>query len=581
MPEKDIEGIRRVIETDSDSESVPDHLRQRAYGLQPDGDLVGDKTGGQIFADVVNLDVDEEYVSDWYDTDGFSAIEIFVNSDVESASNGVKIDYTSDANVANPTVEATDTRAYTNDDIDKGYSNYNFATVLDGFRFRYENNGQTTSNTLIVGTLRTEKALDSANYVDTNNIGDTFLRIGTSEAQAGIDIGSPTSLFDDLQTIERRSIIDLSSSFGTSVLRDETFVEGSGSITEDPDPNTGEIELSTGTTPNSEMELRSAEYGRYTPGYSAQQGVGIRIPDVPTEGEILWGYFDDDNGFYWGYDGDQGELFVGREYDGVATRTYFSDFNGQDFEQVYGRPYDPANGYIYQIDFSWYGYGIINFSIVGQTQNGTSSEVPRQTTKTLHSLVVDNTTSLADPNQPISVEIENGDVGDDNRVRIGGRQFSVFGQRPSEKRTSSDTKEDVSIPSGSWGHVMTWQRRGDSGDVNAKLNVRGIDFGTDVSTRLALVINPNVTGTTFTNPDLTNPNEILTERSFDGTFNGLDGGSKVWEGSVQIGGQGNAQGVFNPDVDVLFGQNNQISLLARGVGGSGSGLCTMRIAEDW
>ena len=38
---------------------------------------------------------------------------------------------------------------------------------------------------------------------------------------------------------------------------------------------------------------------------------------------------------------------------------------------------------------------------------------------------------------------------------------------------------------------------------------------------------------------------------------------------------------FSPEVDVLFGQNKTVSLIAKGVGGTGSGICTMRIGEDW
>jgi len=586
----EVEGLLTTINTtldtprqeDGHGSSPTNPSTVRKYGEQPDGDLIGEGATGEAFSINKSFDAGEEFVSDWFDTDTFTAIAVFVNADEPSAINGVKAEYTDDAQAATPRIVATEERTYTSQSVRDGFDIFHFPTELDGVRIRYQNNSDAAGNVDLIGTLQTGVSLDSAEYVNDNVVGDTYVRVGTSESQKGLDIGSPTSLFDDMQTVERRSLIDLASVFGTSGLRDEVFTTGSGSLSQDPDPDTGEIELSTGTTADSSITVQSEDYGRYTPGFSAQAGVGLRVPNPPTEGEIRWGYFDGDNGFYWGYDGDQQELFVARIANGTEqSRVYESNFNGFNFENKYDQELLVENGYIYQIDFSWYGYGIINFSIVAQSDDTASDRTPAQDSTILHSITVNDDTSIADPNQPLRVIAENGATGEDVRARIGGRQYSVLGDLSQEGRITADTKTGVTIPNGSWNHVMSWRRRNDASDGNARMQVDGFDFGGDATLKLALVKNADITGTTFVNPTITNSDETLIERSFDGTFNGINGGSKVWESSLTVPGTGNAQESFSPDLGVSFGQATVVSLLVQGLGESGTGTSTMRIREDW
>ena len=389
----------------------------------------------------------------------------------------------------------------------------------------------------------------------------------------------PTSLFGDATTIERRTDIAISSSFGTSSVRDEILTSGSGEVTKDP-ASTGEIELSTGTTANSEIDLRTASYGRYVPGFSAQAGIGVRFESLPTEGEVTWGYFDEDNGFYWGYDGDAEELFVALLSNGSETRIYQGKFNGDDFEKTFGHPVDLTRGHIFQIDFTWYGYGIVNFQIVSQTESKGDNWNPEQETMTMHSIAVQSTTSIADPNQPIRIAAKNGSSGEDVRVRLGGRQFSVFGGESDKKRVTSETSEDVSITNGVWTHVMSWQRRDDVGDKNATLTISGVDFGTDVGIRLAFLKGASISATNFRTPSLTDSSETLVDVSTDGSYDGIGGGTKLWEGSIKVE-QGETNKGINSIQQIPFGQMETISLIVKGLSGNGSGLATVRINEDW
>ena len=564
-----------------DDNVLDDAFKTRGYGIQPDGDLVGDMATGQLFATNVDLDVNETWTSDWYDTDGFSSWELFVGSDEPSAPEGVEIQFTNDVQEATPEVKSTDVREFGAQAADDGYDIYKGETNLDGLRFRYTNDGNVAINVDFIGTAKTTPSFDGANFVKTNPLGERFVQIGTDPNAPGIKLGDPQSLFGDVVTIRRRTVIDLASSFGTSTLRDETFSSGSGNIAQDPDPTTGEIVLETGTTPDSSIALASAEYGRYVPGYSAQQGIGIRIPDPPTEGEITWGYYNGVDGFYWGYDGDQGELFVARTKNGTEVeRTYRSSWNRGTIDTILDRDWDIQDGSIFQIDFSWYGYGIILFTIVSQTANDLRDTSPRQESVAVHAIKVDDDTSVTDPNQPIRVDAENAGTGENVQVRVGGRQFSVFGEEPSEQRDTAASVFSQTVGNGTWTHLMSWRR--DPADVaNARLNVDDIDFGIDQTANLALVVNADITGFTWTTPELVDPDETLLQYSTAGTFNGIGNGTKGWAGSIRVGGQGNAQAEVSPDIDLQFGQNTVVSLIAQCDGGTGDATYTMRMLEDW
>jgi len=553
----------------------------RTHGEQPDGDLIGEKATGELFSTTVDLGVGETFTSDWYDTDGWSSVEVFVGSDEISAADGVEIQFTNDVQATTPEVKASYVRDYGSEAAEEGFYIFKSETNLDGFRFVYTNNSTAVTGVDFIGTAKIDTSFDGANFVDNNPLGENFVRVGTDANAPGLKIGDPRSLFGDLTTIRRRTVIDLTSSFGTSILRDETSSTGSGTISQDPDPDTGEIVLSTGTTPDSRIELTSAEYGRYVPGYSAEQGVGIRIPNLPTEGEAKWGYFNDNNGFYWGYDGDQGELFVAREKGGTETeRIYRSNWNRNTVDTILDRDWDLQDGSIFQINYSWYGYGIIEFTIVSQTSNDLRSTSPRQEDVVVHALKVDDETSVNDPNQPIRVEAENGANGEDYDIRVGGRQFSVFGEEPSEQRDTAATIFSTTIADGTWTHVMSW-RRNPTDEANARLNVDDIDMGIDQTVKTALVVNADITGFTWQIPELVDSGETLLQYSPDGTFNGIDNGTKGWEGSLQVSGTGNAQASISPDIDLQFGQNTVVSLIAMCDGATGDATTTMRMLEDW
>lgn len=238
---------------------------------------------------------------------------------------------------------------------------------------------------------------------------------------------SNRGLFNEQITTERTPLIELNSALGLSDLRDKRTVVSTGTVTN----TTGEHVLSTGGTTASSAELQSVEYGRYYPGTSAQTGMGVRVPDAYTgTAKAEWGYFGATDGFGFGVDIDGPYIFYTRA--GSQTKVLQSSWNidVMDGSGISGATLNPANGNIYQINFSWYGYGVIEWYIMADGVDG------RQVPVLVHRYRPTTTNSIRNPNQPITAKVDNGNTTTDYTIYVGGRQFSVYGRYiPSFRRT--------------------------------------------------------------------------------------------------------------------------------------------------
>jgi len=230
--------------------------------------------------------------------------------------------------------------------------------------------------------------------------------------------------FDEVLTSTRTPIIELNSSYGTSALRDIETTTGSGSISS----SSGEISLSTGTTASSSAKLESAEVGRYIPGYGAQLGIGVRIPSGPSGNSYAkWGGLsqDDNDGFYFGKD--SSGVFVAVLKNGVESKVRQENWNidSLDGSGPSGYNLDTSNGNIYQIDFTWYGYGQILFSVVAIPPLESGESVDEgykysQATIPVHSFRPSQGVSVESPNLQVFAETNNGGDASDFSTYVGG-----------------------------------------------------------------------------------------------------------------------------------------------------------------
>ena len=251
-----------------------------------------------------------------------------------------------------------------------------------------------------------------------------------------------SSQFGEFLTTSRTPVIELNSSYGTSALRDIEVLTGSGAVTPDA---TGEITIETGATAGSSATLDSAETARYIPGYAAEIGVGARFTAAPIGGQrATWGgkSVAETDGIY--FVNDVNGLGVAILVNGVETIVRRADWNVDRADGTGPSGFNLAeldNGYIYQIDFTWYGYGSIKFSVVG------SPEGLLQRPIALHVFTTEDfvATSVQDPNMLVFASVENQGTAANFGMQVGGRQYSIVGIYKPKFRYVGDVRTTTTV----------------------------------------------------------------------------------------------------------------------------------------
>lgn len=422
---------------------------------------------------------------------------------------------------------------------------------------------------------QTDALTHLANIVDesaSSTADDEEIRVTQDVTDPG-NISRYATQFNDLATVERQQYININSSQGLSVLRDVQDMQNGGHA--EAHPSTGEIHLSTGAQTDSYSSLETARWGQYTPGYIGEVGMGARLPQQPTgDAEIKWGYFDDKDGFYFGYDSTG--LFVAFLRNGSEERRVYRDnWNGREPNDVDGVNFQPSDGAIFQINYAWYGYGAIQFSIISS-----QTDEP-QTNVVVHTFATEGQTSITNPNQPIQARIDNNTTSTSIDAYIGGRQYSILGKVTDQFRISSQTVTDVAVDNGAWTHVASIRRK-TTDDRRVNLLIDGIETNAGDDVRFALVVNANIGSTAYGPYDLIPASETISEFSSAGTFNGIGSGTKAFETFVPVD-QNQKSAVGDPirDLNQPIPRNYPLSVIAQGVGVSSTVDATLRVREQW
>lgn len=135
-------------------------LPYATYGMvqneaqQPDGDYVGLKTDGNAFSTDSLLAASGIYLSNWIDSDGWATIQLFLNSDVASATQGLEVEFTDDTSAVTPLVQATKRFTFSATDVRRGFKEIPIQTLSDGFRVRYINGDEDQSSFYLEAALR-------------------------------------------------------------------------------------------------------------------------------------------------------------------------------------------------------------------------------------------------------------------------------------------------------------------------------------------------------------------------------------------------------------------------------------------
>ncbi|MDQ0656161.1 collagen-like protein [Paenibacillus sp. W2I17] len=275
---------------------------------------------------------------------------------------------------------------------------------------------------------------------------------GTIEPNATIVGVGPnvSSQFNELRTNEKTPIIELTSVYGLSNLRDIVLTLGDATV----GSNNTEFQLTTTISGSDIAILQSSERGRYESGLAGEIGIGARLPAPPTGTQVVrWGAFDDQNGLFFGQSVANG-IFVAIRRASVDTIIPQTSWNVDKLDGTgpSGATLSLSKGNIFQIVFTWYGYGVIEFRVVIPDPTTLAQEVI-----IVHRFSPNGQTSLTDPNLPLRAEIFNNGTESELNLFVGGRQYSVLGKYNPVFRVTSERRTVTAT--GSLTPILSFQRK--------------------------------------------------------------------------------------------------------------------------
>lgn len=378
--------------------------------------------------------------------------------------------------------------------------------------------------------------------------------------------------FEELMVAQRYTVIELKSTYGLSVLRDITTVAGSATVTN----SGGEYALATTALANDAATMSSAERGRYVPGLGAEVGIGVRLPATFAGTAIArWGSFDGTNGFGFGVDATGLFVFVQRA--GVEVKTYQSDWSVDrlDGTGASGLTLTANEGNIYQVQFSWYGYGVLNFIVILPNEAG------RQRSVTVHRFSPTQATSVQDPNLPIRVSLANGNSATARQLYVGGRQFSVLGGfMPNRRQNGAYRTAAIGSIGTTFVPVASFRRK--AAFLGVSVKVGGFDLLVDADMYYQLRLNATLTGASFTTPADTTASETACESDVSATA--ISGGQIIYPGGIAPASSNSNRSLSSLDgLDLDLPADQPVTLCVRRVTGTNGGVtgAVLRWREEW
>lgn len=308
------------------------------------------------------------------DVSTFSSITVSVISDVASASNGLSIQFSMDG---------------TNWDIIKTYdvlanSSQNHVTPVQSkyFRVVYTNgvNAQTSfrlqtllhsSNKTKISTLNDTIDYKTTDCIVTNSVlnatvlsTNTIDRIGSDgSGNLNVRIKAPTSAFGDIRVIEPFPTAQSDFSYG---LNSNLFTI-TGSLGGTAIATGGLAVVTCGAAATSFATLTSKRRLKYRAG----QGGLVRFTIVFTAGVAgniqIAGVGTNSDGYFFGYNGTSYGILYRSSASGTLVDTWIPqtswNVDKMDGTTRSGVTIDPTKGNVYQIAYTYLGYGNVTFSI--------------------------------------------------------------------------------------------------------------------------------------------------------------------------------------------------------------------------
>lgn len=381
----------------------------------------------------------------------------------------------------------------------------------------------------------------------------------------------PKTVFDEVRVAERTRIIELKSIFGKSALRDVYVEQGTGTITNNL--TDAEYRLAASAA-NDYIELRSAERGRYVAGLQGEVGLAARLPASLTGNQaIRMGLIDSNNGIYFKYTSTGMSAAVLR--DGVETVFPQSEWNKDRFDGTGPSGLsnlDFTRGIIYIIQFTWYGYGSINWYI--NTIGGYNNT---QQSWHVHVFQPLTQTSINNPNLPITVSMGNNGTAAPCTFYVAGRQYALIGKYTPLLRVNSAYRFNVSINSTTnFLPVLSIRRK--VGYLGNAIRSFNCDFLATSDMVIQVRVNTTITGASWVNQAETNPADTAAQIDLSATA--VTGGIPIWMGLVT--GANNSTTANTVELSYNLPEFYILTVCARGVSATNGNIgLVIRWSEEW
>jgi hypothetical protein len=374
------------------------------------------------------------------------------------------------------------------------------------------------------------------------------------------DVESP---YGDLTVVDRDNRIDISSEYPLS---DQADVNTAGVSHIDSD---SKYRLRANASTES---LTTLDTLQYTPGYVAEIGIALQIPNAPTgDQEVRWGYWDGDTGVYFGWDSDG--VFVESQRNGTRQgKVRESDWSNNP-------RIDPeaslSKGTISRLKLALYNYGAITFQLFEN-----SDETNELKGDTVHYQDNNSDTTLAHQDLPIRVEVDNPDSTDFD-VFVADRQATVRGQFTAQRRIKGERRTGVSLSGTTYVPIISFRRK----DKYDTINTRLFNIATKADTDIYLQLRSNAGSTTdadYATPQDVNADETAVE--VDTSPSGSIGdGNYIFQTIVEGGNKNSSTLGGLENVDLELKKKRPITVFVRTVSGTGGTLDSFSInwAEDW
>ena len=389
-----------------------------------------------------------------------------------------------------------------------------------------------------------------------------------------------SSQFNELTVASRFPIVELTSVYGVSVLRDNVITTGAGTVT-----NTA-TEYSVNTTANGADSaiLESAERGRYEPGYAGEAGIGVRIPILPTGSQVArWGLFDSQNGAFFG--STSTDTFVTIRRAGVDTVINQSAWNVDKLDGTgpSGATLTLSKGNIFQVVFTWYGYGVIEFRVV----------IPDPTTLAQEVIIVNRfsptgQTSFVDPNLPLRAEINNGGTATSFNLFVGGREYSIIGKYEPTFRVTSE-RRTISNVTTTLTPVISFARKavfptGSARTNSVEVDLEELNIISTADLAYQVLLGGTINGTFVNYPTATTiiP-DSETALLVNTTSTTITGGEVIFQGITSGAGENTRTLATAELLSFVLPDNAIVTLAVVRIGGSGTNTvnASFSVTESW